>query len=246
MDLANIIALVSQHNADPSTMSEIDDSPEVVEVLIGRNLPKPERAGKKQTQSPTEQVEASPDSSKGINPQAPRKPGPTTTALPDRGSLDGRSFLLTLRDAGKRSFQSINEVTGEVRTVVKVDQQEVRPDIIRAIHAFYYEVRHGVKVHVGYDPSQDFGAQEQAARALAQRELRGVSQGPTKEEQRAASRSLAGYVAGMPIPSQKLLANLQAREQAAVDAMLDAKTSEEKLTHGRVLASIRQAIAELV
>lgn len=234
MDLANIIALVSSAHIDPTTAPEIDDSPEVVETVIGRNLPKPERASKKQA---SQGSEAAP---------IHRQPGPPGVALTDRGTLDAKAFLLALRDAGKRSFETTDPVTGEVRHVVKVDQREVRNDTIRAIHSFYYEVRHGVKVHVGYDTTKDFGSQETAARALAQRELRGVASGPTREEHRAASRSMAGYVAGMPLPSQKLLANLRAREQAAAEAMIDAKTPEEKLAHGQVLAAIRKAIDELV
>jgi hypothetical protein len=50
----------------------------------------------------------------------------------------------------------------------------------------------------------------------------------------------------MPRPAQKLLANLRAREQAAAEAMIDAKTPEEKVTYKHLLDTIRKAIDELV
>jgi len=127
--------------------------------------------------------------------------------LPDRGSLDAKGFLLAMRDAGKR--------TVEGRTFV--DPREKRNDEIRAIHAFYYEVRQGVHVCIGYDPKRDFGSQEQASRMLAQRDLRGA---PKLSAHTAPSRTLGGYVAGMPDMKARKLADLQGREVAAVDAML--------------------------
>jgi hypothetical protein len=144
---------------------------------------------------------------------------------------------MACRDAGKRGFEKINEVTGEVHVVVKVDQSMVRDDLIKAIHAY-----------CGYDVSRDFGSQDTAARAQASREASGkvIVVGPTREEVKAANRSLTGYIHGMPLPAQKLLANLRAREQAAAEAMIDAKTDAEKLEHGGMLATIRAAIDELL
>jgi hypothetical protein len=57
----------------------------------------------------------------------------------------------------------------------------------------------------------------------ASRELSGkpIVVGPTREEQRSAERYLAGFVAGLPSHTQRTLADLQGREQAAVDAALD-------------------------
>lgn len=228
MDLANIIALVSSANVDPSTRPEVNVEPEIVETVIGRNLPKPVR-GKIPASNTGEQA-------------APihNKPAVFGVTLPERNTLDAKGFLLACRDAGKRSFQSVNEVTGEVRTMVKVDQGKVREDLICAIHAY-----------IGYDNRRDFGSQDQEARAKAQREIRAaqgykVAAGPTREEQRSAARSMSGFVAGMPAPAQKLLANLRAREQSTVEAMLDAKTEEEKAAHSALLVTIRKAIDELL
>jgi hypothetical protein len=95
--------------------------------------------------------------------------------------------------------------------------------------------------------SADFGNADREARAAAQRELRGTPvAGPSREEIRAAHRSAAGFVAGMPAPAQKLLANLVAREKAAVNAMIDAKSPQEKAAHATVLEGIREAMAKLV
>jgi len=225
MDLANIIALVTSAHIDPTTASEINVDPEVTETVIGRNLPKPVR-GKKQA------VESG-----AVAAPIHHKPAVFGVAMPERNTLDAKSFLIACRDAGKRSFESVNEATGEVRQVVKVDGTKVRDDIIQAIHAY-----------CGYDTSRDFGSQDIEARAKAQRELRKVpvSAGLSREEQRSASRSMAGYVKGMPLPAQKLLANLKAREQAAAEAMIDASTPEDKAAHAKVLETIRTAIAELV
>ena len=224
MDLANILSLVMSAHIDPTTASEISVDPEVTETVIGRNLPskkqaKAEAARKGEVAAPIH-----------------GKPAVFGVAMPERNTMDPKSFLLACRDAGKRGFEKLNEVTGEVTTVVKVDSSKVRDDIIKAIHAY-----------CGYDVSRDFGSQDIEARAKAQRELRGTPvAGPSREEQRAASRSLAGYVKGMPLPSQKLLANLRAREQAAAEAMIDAKSEEEKAAHQAMLVTIRKAIDELL
>jgi hypothetical protein len=226
MDLANIIALVTSAHIDPTTAPEVNVEPEVTETVIGRNLPKPVRGKIPTTNETGEQA-------------APihAKPAVFGVAMPERNTLDAKGFLLACRDAGKRSFEKVNEVTGEVHTIVKRDEGKVREDIIKAIHAY-----------VGYDTSRDFGSQDNEARAKANREASGrvVVAGPTREEQRSAARSMAGYVKGMPLPAQKLLANLRARGQAAAEAMIDAKSPEEKATHAAVLVQIRKAIAELV
>ena len=78
-----------------------------------------------------------------------------------------------------------------------------------------------IAAYVGYDCNGDFGSQEVAARAKAQRELKPAPiQGPSRAEVKAASRSMTGFVAGMPDTIQRKLADLKAREVAAVDAML--------------------------
>jgi hypothetical protein len=225
MSLANIIAFVTSAHIDPTTAPEINVDPEVTETVIGRNMPKSVR-GKKQA-----------NTTGAVAAPIHHKPAVFGVTMPERNTLDAKGFLLACRDAGKRSFEKTNEVTGEVHTIVKRDESKVREDIIKAIHAY-----------VGYDQSRDFGSQEAAARAKANREASGrvVTAGPSRDEVKAASRSVAGYVHGMPLPAQKLLANLRAREQAAAEAMIDAKTDAEKLEHGSMLAQIRAAIDELL
>jgi hypothetical protein len=137
-----------------------------------------------------------------------REPMPAM-AMPDRGSLGAKDFLLAMRNAGRR----VNAETN----ATYIDQREVRNDQIQAIHAFFYQETKAGKVYVGYDPRRDFGSQDTAARALAQRELRGA---PKVSQETAPSRTFGGYVAGMPDHKARTLANLQGREVAAVDAML--------------------------
>lgn len=215
MSLANLIALVSSVNADPTTAPEVNVEPEIVETVIGRNMPKAERASKKQ-------AKAAPIHN--ANEGKSMTPGIT---MPERNTLDAKGFLLAMRNAGKRPND---------KGVMVVHPNEVRNDQIKAIHAF-----------VGYDNRRDFGSQDTEARAKAQRDLRGYQPvGPSREEERAASRTLQGFVAGMPQPSQKLLANLRAREQSIAEAMIDAKTEEERSAAKVALAQVRQAIDELV
>ncbi len=106
-----------------------------------------------------------------------------------------------------------------------------------------------IAAFVGYDAKGDFGSQEVAARAKAQRELSGAPiQGPTRAEVKAASRSMTGFVAGMPDNIQRKLADLQAREVAAVDAMLqhqkdakDPSRSEDERLLSSGLAEVERA-----
>ncbi len=129
------------------------------------------------------------------------KPGPVTAPLSLAGTLDAKGFILAMRNAGKRP---------NAAGVMTRDQSKVREDEIQAIAAY-----------VGYDIGGNFGSQEQAARAKANRELSKVPiQGPTREEQRNASKSWAGYVHGMPDNQQRRLANLQARETEAVETFI--------------------------
>lgn len=225
MDLANIPSLVMSAHTDPTTSSEVNVDPEVTETVIGRNMPSKKQA--KQEAARKGEVKA----------PIHNKPQAFGVAMPERNTLDAKGFLLACRDAGKRSFETTNEVTGEVIIVIKRDEGKVREDIIKAIHAY-----------IGYDQGRDFGSQDTFARAQANREASGrkVTAGLDRNEVRAANRSLAGFVHGMPVPAQKLLANLKARKQAAAEAYIDAKTEEEKVAHQQMLVTIRKAIAELV
>lgn len=109
------------------------------------------------------------------------------------------------------------------------------------------ETIQAIAAYCGYRLNGDFGSQDQAARAQAQRELRGERPlGPSRQEQRQANRSAVGFVAGMPKPAQRILLNLQARERAAAAAMLDAKTEAEKEQYRSLLGQIQTAINEMV
>lgn len=225
MSLAALLSVITSAHIDPTTAPEINVEPEVTQTVIGRNLPskkqaKAEAARKGEVKAPIHQ-----------------KPQVFGVVMPEKFTLDAKGFLLACRDAGKRSFTTTNEVTGEVTTVIKRDETKVREDVIKAIHAY-----------CGYDQGRDFGSQDTAARSQANREASGriVTPGLDRNEVRAANRSLAGYVHGMPVPAQKLLSNLRAREQAAAEAYIDAKTEEEKVAHKAMLTSIRTAIAELL
>lgn len=226
MSLANIIALVSQHNVDPTTTPDHDDSPEIVETVIGRNLPKPVRG-----KIPTDTGEqAAP-----IHSNNEGKAMVHGLTMPERNTLDAKAFLLACRDAGKRSFESVDQATGEVRRVIKVDQTKVRDDLICAIHAY-----------CGYDNRRDFGSQDAEARAKAQRELRGgVVPGPTREEKRSAERSMTGFVKGMPAPQQRMVRDLQARAVSLAESRDKAATALERGQFQVLLDSTNAALKEL-
>lgn len=188
MDLANIIALVSSHNADPTTTPDIIEE-EITHTVVKRG-------------AIVEKVAA----------PIQGAPAPKVMALPQTGTLDAQGFMKAARSAKGRN------------------------EMIAAIAAY-----------CGYSHSGNFGTQEQEARAKAMREIRGVNTaGPSRAEQRAAARSVAGFVHGMPDPSQRILANLRARETAAVEAMLSAKSDSEKAAHKVVLDQIQKAIDEMV
>jgi hypothetical protein len=179
----------------------------------------------------------------------PRKPSTPGITLPERGSLGAKDFLLALRNAGKR-------LTAEGRPFV--DHNEVRNDQIKAIHGFYYEVRKGVRVYIGYDWNRDFGSQDAAARMLAQRELRGA---PRVVDVPKPSLSVAGYVAGVPDIKARRLGNLYGQEVIYADAMIQHEKDANNLARSEAdralsaalalaeqerLASIRRQIAELL
>lgn len=133
------------------------------------------------------------------------KPQVFGVALPDRNSLDAKGFIEAAKAAGRRKNQD-----GKFFT----DSREVRNDLIQAIHAY-----------IGYDSTRDFGSQDQAARSKAARELSGrvIVVGPTRQEERAASRSLVGFVAGMPNYMAVKVAELTTREQVTVEGIIDAQ-----------------------
>lgn len=217
MSLANIIALVSQHNVDPTTTPDHDDSPEIVETVIGRNLPKPVRG-----KIPTDTGEqAAP-----IHSNNEGKAMVHGLTMPEKGSLDAKGYLLAVRNAGKRPND---------KGALVFDKAHERNDLICAIHAY-----------VGYDNRRDFGTQDSEARAKAQRELRGgVTPGPTREEKRSAERSMTGFVKGMPAPQQRMVRDLQARAVSLAESRDKATTALERGQFQVLLNECNKALAEL-
>lgn len=112
-------------------------------------------------------------------------------------------FMSAMKVAGKRTNDKGLPYTAPL---------EVRGDLIKAIDAF-----------IGYDMSGNFGSQELNARTLAGRILSGnkVDNGPTRQEQHRASRTLAGFVAGLPDNMAKQLANLRAQVERVTDALIE-------------------------
>lgn len=122
-------------------------------------------------------------------------------ALPPKNTLGAHGFMAAVRAAGKR-------VNAEGKPFF--DPSLVREDTIRAIASY-----------VGWNPSQNYGAQETAARMKASREIQGT---PitlvTPAETRAAFRSIQGFVAGMPNALQARAQQLQGEEVKCIDALL--------------------------
>jgi hypothetical protein len=118
-----------------------------------------------------------------------------------------------------------------------------------------------IQAYIGYNPSESFASQELNATRKAQLELKPlVVTGQTRQERFEAARSVAGYVAGMPQPQQKVLADLLAREKNAAEerdnhaklARNDALSQEERKNHAGMAAlehkrmlQIRKDIAAL-
>ena len=211
MSLANIIALVTSYNADPTTTPEHNVAPAITETVVGRNLPSKKQA--KHTGAQAAPIH---------NPNAGKSMTPGIT-MPERNTLDAKGFLDAMRTAGKRPND---------KGIMALHPNEVRNDQIKAIHAY-----------CGYDNRRDFGSQDLEARAKAMRDLRGA---PKVTENKSPSRSVAGFVAGMPKPSHRILLDLQARERSVAEAMIDAKTEEEKAQHRAVLMQIREAISQII
>jgi hypothetical protein len=169
--------------------------------------------------------------------------------LPEKGTLTAADFLLAMRDAGKRTFQVLNNQTNTSHPVIKVDETKVRGDRIAAIAAY-----------VGWNPKDNFGPQELRAIAQANREVHGKDNGPTYRDLHKVSRTLSGYVHGMPDTKAKRLDNLLAQEKIAAGDLARLLHEASKLPEGEGravklalaeveetrLAHIRQSMADIV
>jgi hypothetical protein len=142
-------------------------------------------------------------------PKAKKSKAPIHKVQESKGMLrqptveTATEFMAATRTAGKRVNDKGLPYTAPL---------EVRGDLIKAIDAF-----------VGYEATGNFGSQELNARTLASRILSGnkVDSGPTREEQHRASRSLAGFVAGLPDNMAKQLANLRAQVERVTEALIE-------------------------
>ncbi len=120
-----------------------------------------------------------------------------------------------------------------------------------------------IQAYCGYDMRQPYGNQEMIATMKAKREINPINAtGPSREEVRQASRSAAGYVAGMPDNQRRIVQDLLAREKMAAEKRdehvriarrnKDLSWEERKLNLGLArlenerLASIRADLAKWV
>jgi hypothetical protein len=174
--------------------------------VIGRNLPKAQ--GKTVAQSWRVNADGS-FSSGSLEPSAPQDSGaqaapihhappPVSDKLPEPGALQAAGFLKALRNAGVRKGKMV--------------QVEVLGDEKRAIAAY-----------VGYQVGELHGAQREAARATAYRELKPVkvnaAEGFTRSTSPTAVISGEGYYAGKVDMTTKAIENLKAREVLAADSL---------------------------
>lgn len=215
-----VAALLAQHASEQTAIDTARAAEPVVTITFSPNPPAKIKAKK---------VTAPDNTGKSAIPGI--------FGLPDKGSLDAAGFMAAYRTAGKRPNS---------QGVLIPVPSEKRTDVIKAIHGYFWTYQkigsQLVKVPVGYDARGNFGQQEQAALALAAKEL-GVSKvtaGKDRAEVKSAARSLAGFVAGVPDSRGKYLANLLAQREVIVEAIAtytaaqaDDKVmlEEERLSH---------------
>lgn len=166
-----------------------------------------------------------------------KAPAPIPSASPAQvmPTLTAESFMKAMRAAGVRRIE------GKVAT----EPHLVRDDKIAALAAY-----------TGLAPNAiaaNFGTVEQDALARANREIRAakgqpIVTGPSREEQRAANRSAKGFVAGMPDYLSSKVRELQAREAATAEELIDAEKSHNVAEVARLMAllsNVRDELAKL-
>lgn len=136
--------------------------------------------------------------------------------------------------------------------LVAIRNAKSRDESIQAIAGF-----------MGWNPGESFAAQDFQARAQAMRTIRPIDRstlGPERNVIRQASRTLAGYVKGMPDDMAKTLENLRGRERFAYTEIQNLRRkidraqseSEKSLCAGLILVEeerikvIAKEIARLV
>jgi hypothetical protein len=79
-----------------------------------------------------------------------------------------------------------------------------------------------IAAFIGYQAGGDFATQEMGAMTKAKGEISPIKvTGPDRETVRSAQRSVAGYVAGMPDATRRIVLDLNGRIQLALDARND-------------------------
>jgi hypothetical protein len=163
------------------------------------------------------------------------QPAPIASATAPVVRLDARSFLIAIRDAGRRLFPEVISEKGAVRKPgFYTDPTKVREDQVKAIHAY-----------VGYDTTADFGPQEMNARAKANRELTGKAfGGPTLAETKLAHKTAKGYVKGLPQTFEAKRDDLLAREKLAVETMILHETQAQDMTRSMAERELSCGLAD--
>ena len=232
--------LLSQNASESAVKAEIDrlreENAKLALARFQANLAKPQRESRKKVTANVSQQTAQSVHTVGIMV----------------GSLDATGFLQAVRTAGEYTawvvkgkngkgetyFFSAEKGTPNAYPVKRVDSRKAREETIKAIHAY-----------CGFDPRQDFGAQDQAARARAARELNpSRTNGPSLAEIRSAQHSLQGFVGGVVSPLDKTKANLQARAKMMVETIIDLEKAgkmKEALVEKARLQAIQEDFATL-
>lgn len=200
--IGSVLAKLAAQPSDP-----IEQDPQ--EIVIARNLPKDkvrDLAVKLGLREPRVEVDKGARDSKPIVGKRLKETDNTGKklvnglSLPDAGSLDARSFLVAMRNAGRRKTEE---------GLSYIDQNEVRDDQIKAIAGY-----------VGYDNRLDFGQQESQARRQAQRALKPQPIDRSEWRRNGTPRNPPhGVTFGMPDMLAARQANLEAQERLAAERL---------------------------
>lgn len=147
--------------------------------------------------------------------------------LPAKGTLDAAGFMAAIKAAGRRFNDKGFPYT---------DHGQVREDTIKAIAAY-----------IGYDPRGNFGAQDIAARAQAQKELGAnkVKAFPEGKALRNASHSLGGYVSGIPDTQAKAIAHKRAQAENCLQAIIQHDSAALDMTRSEAERRLSEGLAQL-
>lgn len=161
-------------------------------------------------------------------PKEEVKPAPPQVlpeGMPAIGSLDGKGYILAVRNAGKHPMSNV------------FDKSLERNDIIKAIHGY-----------IGYSPVEDFGPQESRARAKAMLELR-----PLKSEEYKRTKvapTIKGFVHGANNPTQKKIDDLEARLKIASESqathLRDAHNESRRMAYREISLTLADVEEERV